>query len=58
MMPSPLTENDRAALHEAAALAKDVVNRHPLELTGQIMVVLQALIHDVDHLTRLMDGAP
>lgn len=56
MMPTPLTENDRAALHEAAALAKDVVDRHPAELTGPIMVCLQALVHDVDVLTRLLGG--
>ncbi len=56
-MPSPLTDNDRAALREAAALAKDVVDRHPAELTGQIMVALQALIHDVEVLTRYLGGA-
>jgi hypothetical protein len=54
-MPSPLTENDRAALHEAAELAKAVVARHPAEFTGQIMVALQAIIHDVDVLTRYLD---
>jgi hypothetical protein len=56
MMPTPLTPNDRAALHEAAALAKDVVDRHPAELTGPIMVALQALIHDVEVLTRMLGG--
>ena len=58
MMPTPLSDNDKAALHEAAALARDVVNRHPAELTGPIMVALQALVHDVDVLTRLLGGTP
>lgn len=51
-----LTDNDRAALHEAAELAKTVVARHPHELTGPIVTVLQALVHDVDVLTRLLDA--
>lgn len=57
VMPTPLTDNDRAALHEAAELAKAVVQRHPAEFTGPIMVCLQALVHDVEVLTRLMEGA-
>ena len=56
MMPTPLSVNDLAALHESAELAKAVVQRHPAELTGPIMVALQALIHDVDVLTRYLGG--
>lgn len=52
-----LTANDKAALHEAAELAKTVVQRHPMEMTGQIMIVLQALVHDIDHLTHLLEVA-
>lgn len=57
MMHVPLTENDRAALHEAAELAKAVVQRHPAEFTAPIMVVLQALVHDVELLTRMLEAS-
>ncbi len=56
-MLNRLTDNDRAALHEAAELAKTVVSRHPMEMSGPIVTVLQALVHDVDVLTRMLDGA-
>lgn len=58
MMPTPLSENDKIALHEAAELARAVVKRHPAELSGPIMVALQALVHDVDVLTRMLGGTP
>lgn len=57
MMPTPLSANDLAALHESAELVKTVVKRHPAELTGPIMVALQALVHDVDVITRMLGGA-
>lgn len=57
MMHVPLTENDRAALLEAAELAKTVVKRHPAEYSGPIGVVLQALVHDVDLLTRMLEAS-
>lgn len=57
MMHVALTENDRAALREAAELAKTVVKRHPAEFSGPIMVVLQALVHDVDLLTRMLEAS-
>jgi hypothetical protein len=50
-----LSDNDRAALQEAAELAKAVVARHPHEVNGQIVTVLLALVHDVDVLTKLLD---
>ena len=55
MMHVPLSENDRIALHEAAALARDVVDRHPAEFSGPIMVVLQLLVHNVDVLEKLLE---
>lgn len=58
MMPTPLSDNDRIALHEAAELARAVVQRHPAELSGPIMVALQALVHDVDVLTKLLSVSP
>lgn len=54
-MAHRLTTNDIAALTESAELAKAVVARHPMEMTGQIVVVLNALVHDANHLLHLLD---
>lgn len=55
MVVSKLTANDKAALHEAAALVKGVMDRHPLEMKATIIVVHQKLLRDLDVIEHLFE---
>lgn len=43
-----LTEHDKAALDEAAALIQDVVFRHPLEVSGVVATHVQFVVHAIE----------
>lgn len=52
---SRLTEHDRSALLEAAALIKDVQGRHPLQLSGPIITAASLAVHDIELFGRLLE---
>lgn len=54
-MLSALTDEDRADLQHAATLVQAVANRHPLELTGPIVTLVQATVHDIHVLTHYLE---
>lgn len=43
-----LTDHDRAALAEAAALIQDVVLRHPMEVSGVVATHVQFVVHGIE----------
>jgi len=53
---SKLTDTDRTDLRAAAALVQDVAGRHPLEMTGPILIALQAAVHDIEVLSRYLEA--
>lgn len=52
-----LTEHDKNALAEAAALVHDVVQRHLSELSGQAITVELHIKHDIETFGKLLDAA-
>lgn len=50
-----ITDSDRSDLREAVELARTVVHRHPMEITGPIVTVLAAVERDVAVLTHLLE---
>ena len=50
-----LTQHDRAALLEAAALIQDVQSRHPLQLSGPIITAASLAVHDIELFGRLLE---
>lgn len=52
-----LTIDDRHALFQAAELVRSVATRHPLEMSGPILLAVQACVHDIDVLGRYLEAA-
>lgn len=52
----PLTQHDRDALAEAAALVLDVQRRHTLDLSGQTIIAASVAVHDIQRFGWLLEG--
>ncbi len=52
----PLTQHDRAALAEAAALVEDVRRRHAMDLSGVSIVAASQAVMDIQRFERLLGG--
>lgn len=51
-----LTDNDHAALHEAVELVRDVLDRHPHEMTAPILARFNQLVRDVRAIEGMFDA--
>lgn len=56
MRISPLSEHDRAALTEAAALILDVERRHLLDLSGPIIIAASQAVQDIERFGRMLEA--
>jgi len=51
-----LPDHDRAALVEAAALILDVQRRHPLDLSGPIIIAASVAVQDIERFRRMLEA--
>lgn len=56
MPHNALSDNDRRLLGLARWLIKRVVDKHPHEVTGYVLVHMAAAIHDIDLVEKDLDG--
>lgn len=55
MPHAALSDNDRRQLALARWLVKRVVDKHPAEVTGHVLVHLAAAVHDIDLVEKDLD---